>query len=317
MQAVFLDWQSVDSEDLDAACLRRLPLDWRFHPETRPAQLTECLKGQSVVVSNKVVLDAQALHQARDLKLICVAATGTNNVDLAAAAAHDIPVCNVRAYATASVVQHVFMLLLELVRCQPRYQQAMYEGRWQQSPHFCFLDYTIEELTGKTLGVVGYGELGRAVAAMAQQFGMQVKVAQRLHGEPEAGRVNLHELLPQVDVLSLHCPLSEVTRNLIGQRELAMMKPTAILINTARGGIVDELALLTALKAGRLGGAGIDVLVREPPRDGNALIEAALPNLIVTPHIAWASRQARQRLIEEVALNIQHFLDGRPRNRVN
>lgn len=317
MHAVFLDWQSVDNQDLDATCLHKLALDWQFHAATGQAQLAERLDGQAIVVSNKVVLDAQTLRDARDLKLICVAATGTNNVDLAAAAERQIPVCNVRAYATASVVQHVFMLLLSLVRCQPQYQRALQQGRWQQGPHFCFLDYTIEELTGKTLGIIGYGELGRAVAAMAKQFGMQVIVAQRTHGEPEAGRVDLHALLPQVDVLSLHCPLSEATRNSIGERELALMKPGAILINTARGGIVDESALLSALRAGRLGGAGIDVLEREPPSDGNALLEAVLPNLIVTPHIAWASRQARQRLIESVALNIRHFLDGEPCNQVN
>lgn len=317
MQAVFLDWQSVDNQDLDSACLHELSLNWQFHAATNSTQLSERLAGQSIVVSNKVLLNADTLQSAQDLKLICVAATGTNNVDLAAAAAHAIPVCNVRAYATASVVQHVFMLLLSLVRCQPHYQKALRQGRWQQSSHFCFLDYTIEELTGKTLGVVGYGELGQAVASMAKQFGMQVMVAQSLHGPPQAGRVDLYDLLPKVDVLSLHCPLSDSTRNLITARELSMMKPEAILINTARGGIVDESALLAALQAGRLGGAGIDVLECEPPSNGDALLEAALPNLIVTPHIAWASRQARQRLIELVALNIRHFLDGQPYNRVN
>jgi glycerate dehydrogenase len=317
MQAVFLDWESVDHQDLDAGCLQELPVDWQFYPSTSAAQLAERLHNQNIVVSNKVVLDAATIHAAAELKLICVAATGTNNVDLDAAARRDIPVCNVRAYATASVVQHVFMLILNLMRCQPQYQQALNQGRWQHSAHFCFLDYTIEELTGKTLGVIGYGELGRAVASMAEQFGMQVKVAQRLHAPPLAGRVALDELLPQVDVLSLHCPLSETTRQLIGTRELAMMKPSAILINTARGGIVDETALLAALRTGKLAGAGIDVLEREPPRDGNALLEAALPNLIVTPHIAWASRQARQRLIEGVAQNITAFLAGDPCQRVN
>lgn len=317
MHAVFLDWESVDNQDLDAGCLHSLPMHWQFHAATTPAQLAARLEGQAVVVSNKVVLDAATIRAATALQLICVAATGTNNVDVAAAAARGIPVCNVRAYATASVVQHVFMLILNLMRRQPQYQQALANGRWQQSAHFCFLDYTIEELTGKTLGVVGYGELGRAVANMAQQFGMQVQVAQRLYGDPEPGRVALDTLLSQVDILSLHCPLSEATRGLIGERELAMMKPSAFLINTARGGIVDETALLAALHAHKLGGAGIDVLEREPPREGNALLAATLPNLIVTPHIAWASRQARQRLIEGVAQNIQAFLTGQLQNRVN
>lgn len=317
MHAVFLDWESVDNQDLDRDCLQSLPVDWRFHAATTPEQLAANLSGQAIVVSNKVVLDAATIHAQPALKLVCVAATGTNNIDLQAATLRDIPVCNVRAYATPSVVQHVFMLILNLLRRLPDYRQAIRAGRWQGSRHFCFLDYTIEELSGKTLGIIGYGELGQAVARMAEQFGMRVLVAQRLHGEAQSGRVPLTELLPKVDVLSLHCPLSDETRGLIGAAELARMKPAAILINTARGGIVDEPALLAALLRGDLGGAGIDVLQSEPPRAGNVLLQQELPNLIVTPHIAWASRQARQRLIEGVAENIRAYLDGRVQNRVN
>jgi glycerate dehydrogenase len=209
------------------------------------------------------------------------------------------------------------MLMLNLLRRLPDYTQALRKGRWQRSEHFCFLDYTIEELAGKTLGIVGFGELGQAVAHMAEQFGMRVRVAQRLHGAAQAGRVPMHELLAEVDVLSLHCPLSDETRGLIGEPELGRMKPSAILINTARGGIVDEPALLAALRNGKLAGAGIDVLHNEPPRQGNSLLQAELPNLIVTPHIAWASRQARQRLLEGIAANVRAFLDGQPRNQVN
>jgi len=317
MHAVFLDWESVDNQDLDATCLRNLPVDWTFQAATTSGQLASHLRGQQIVVSNKVVLDAATIRAADDLQLICVAATGTNNIDLQVASERHIPVCNVRAYATPSVVQHVFMLMLNLLRRLPEYQQALHSGRWQQSAHFCFLDYTIEELTGKTLGIVGFGELGQAVAHMAEQFGMRVLVAQRLHGESLAGRVPLTELLSQVDVLSLHCPLSEETRGLIGAYELGLMKPSAILINTARGGIVDEPALLDALRHGRLAGAGMDVLHSEPPQQGNILLETGLPNLIVTPHIAWASRQARQRLIDGVAQNIHGFLSGQPQNQVN
>jgi glycerate dehydrogenase len=317
MHAVFLDWESIDNQDLDRRCLREMPVDWTFHGATDPAQLAVRLEGQAIVVSNKVVLDAASLHAASDLRLICVAATGTNNVDLLAATQHGIPVCNVRGYATPSVVQHVFMLILNLLRCLPNYQQALRDGRWQHSEHFCFLDYTIEELTGKTLGIVGYGELGQAVAHMAEHFGMRVLVAQRLHGAAQPGRIPLPELLTQVDVLSLHCPLSEQTRGLISANELQRMKPSAILINTARGGIVDEAALLDALRHGRLGGAGIDVLHKEPPHEGNILLQHVLPNLIVTPHIAWASRQARQRLLDSVAQNIQAYLNGQAQNRVN
>jgi glycerate dehydrogenase len=316
MHAVFLDWESVDNQDLDSARLRELPVNWIFHAATTPEQLAERLQGQEIVVSNKVVLDAAAIRAAQDLQLICVAATGTNNIDIQTASERRIPVCNVRAYATPSVVQHVFMLMLNLLRRLPEYQQALRNGHWQHSAHFCFLDYTIEELADKTLGIIGFGELGQAVAHMAEQFGMRVLVAQRLHGDAQSGRVPLPELLARVDVLSLHCPLSDETRGLIGEHELGLMKPSAILINTARGGIVDESALLTALRNGKLGGAGMDVLHSEPPREGNILLENILPNLIVTPHIAWASRQARQRLIAGIAQNIRGFLEGKPQNQV-
>jgi len=317
MHAVFLDWESLDHDDLDRQSLTALPLHWTLHAATTPAQLPERIAGQHIVVSNKVVIDAAAIASAREIQLICVAATGTNNVDTRAAGGRNIPVCNVRAYATPSVVQHVFMLLLNLMRQLPAYQRALMNGRWQQSEHFCFLDYTIEELTDKTIGIIGYGELGQAVARMAEQFGMQVRVAQRPGAAARADRIALEDMLPQVDVLSLHCPLTEETRGLIGARELALMKPSAILINTARGGIVDETALLQALRLGRLAGAGMDVLHSEPPREGNILLQQQLPNLIITPHIAWASRQARQRLLDGVIDNIRAFLNGQPQNRVN
>jgi len=317
MHAVFLDWESVDHADLDDACLRELPLEWNFYGASAPEELAPRLRGQAIVVSNKVLLDAQTIADAEYLRLVCVAATGTNNIDLAAAKLRGIPVCNVRAYATPSVVEHVFMLMLNLVRCLPAYTQALREDRWQQSRHFCFLDYTIEELAGKTLGVIGFGELGQAVARVAEQFGMRVLVAQRPRAPAQSGRIPLPELLPQVDVLSLHCPLTAETRNLINTERLRLMKPGSILINTARGGIVDETALLAALREGRLGGAGIDVLEVEPPKEGNVLLQQSMPNLIVTPHIAWASRQARQRLIEGIAANIRAYLNGQPQNRVN
>jgi len=316
MRAVFLDWESVDHADLDDRCLRELPLQWTFHSATSAAELASRLASQEIAVSNKVVLTAPLIGAADRLRLICVAATGTNNVDLAAATDRQIPVCNVRAYATPSVVEHVFMLMLNLTRRLPEYTQAVRAGRWQQSRQFCFLDFSIEELAGKTLGIIGYGELGKAVAGLAEQFGMRVLLAQRPHAT-QSGRLPLAELLPQVDVLSLHCPLTEETRNLINAEALRMMNPGAILINTARGGIVDEAALLEALREGRLGGAGIDVLHTEPPAEGNVLLQQSMPNLIVTPHIAWASRQARQRLIEGIAANIEAFLAGQILNQVN
>ncbi len=314
MLGVFLDHDTVDRGDLDLAALTGVLPDWRLHAYTRPEQLPERLAEATVVVSNKVRLDAAAFAAAPQLRLVCIAATGTNNVDLDAAHRHGITVCNVRGYATPAVVQHVYALLLALTTRLPEYRRDVAAGHWQASPYFCLLDHPIRELSGRTLGIVGYGELGKAVAQIAAAFGMAVLIAQRVGGPAQAGRVTLEELLPQVDVLSLHCPLTPQTRGLIGKRELVLMKPDAVLINTARGGLVDEVALAEVLRTGRLGGAGIDVLAEEPPRNGNPLLAADIPNLIVTPHIAWGSREARQRVIDAIAANIRAFLDGVPVN---
>jgi glycerate dehydrogenase len=316
MKGVMLDRGSLDPGDLDLSGLDAVIDDWSFYEETHPDEVIARLIDAQIVVSNKVVLDEAVLSSAPDLKLICVAATGTNNVDLAAAKSRGIMVCNVTGYATPSVVEHVFAIILALSRRLPDWQQAIEKGHWQQATHFCLLDYPMGELNGKTLGIVGYGELGRAVAQVAKAFGMQVLIAERPGGGAQSGRLPLEELLPQVDVLSLHCPLTDNTRNLISKTELELMKPTAILINTARGGIVDEAALAAALHAGQIGGAGVDVLTTEPPVKGNVLLDESIPNLIVTPHIAWASVESRQRLVNEVVENIRAFLDGTPRNRV-
>ena len=269
-----------------------------------------------MVVTNKVVLDRDTLAGAEDLRLVCIAATGTNNVDLAAARELGIAVTNVARYATPAVVQHVFALILALTTRLPDYQRAVAAGAWQRHDAFCLLDHPIRELAGRTLGIVGFGELGQAVARVADAFGMSVLIAQRPGGPPQAGRLPLDALLPRVDVLSLHCPLTDATRGLIGARELGLMRRDALLINTARGGLVDEAALAAALRGGDLGGAGVDVLTREPPAEGNPLLAADIPHLIVTPHTAWASREARQRLLDEVAANIAAFLAGQTRNRV-
>ena len=316
MKGVLLDRDSLDAGDLDLSALERCFSHWQSYPATRPEQLAERIAGAEVVISNKVHLDGTVLRQARQLRLVCVAATGTNNVDLEAAHERGIRVCNVLAYATPSVVEHVFTQLLALVRHSREYEARMRQRDWQRAAHFCLLEPPLHELAGKTLGIVGYGELGKGVARVAQAFGMKILLAQRPGGAPQTGRMPLMELLPQVDVLSLHCPLTEQTRNLIGAAQLAVMKPGAILINTARGGMVDEPALLRALAEGRLGGVAIDVLGEEPPRGGNPLLEAGLPNLIVTPHIAWASVEARQRLVAELTANVCAFQRGEPRNRV-
>ncbi len=313
MRGVFLDRDSLDTGDLDLAPLEASLPELVLHGATAPGEVRGHIREATVVITNKVVLDADALTAAPRLRLVCVAATGTNNVDLDAAREHGITVCNARGYGTAAVVQHVFALILALSTRLPEYSAAVAAGRWQRASQFCLLDYPIREIAGKTLGIVGLGELGSGVARIAEAFGMTVRVAQRPGTlEPEPGRVPLPALLPEVDVLSLHCPLTPQTRGLIGEWELALMRRDAVLINTARGGLVDEAALATALRRGALGGAGVDVLTTEPPADGNPLLAGDIPNLIVTPHVAWASREARQRMVEQVAENIAGFLAGQP-----
>lgn len=314
MLGVFLDRDSVDRGDLDFSSLDNVIDDWQLYGLTRPDDLTSRIEDAEIIISNKVMLDETAFKAAPQLKLVCVAATGTNNVDLAAAHKHGITVSNVRGYATPSVSQHVFALILSLSIHLGKYRRAVKKGEWQQSPHFCLLDYPIEELAGKTLGIIGYGELGHAVARIAEAFDMQVLISDHRGVVPRAGRVAFEQVLAEADVISLHCPLTSETANLIGAAEIEHMKPGAFLINTARGGIVNEQALADALRDGHLGGAGVDVLTKEPPTDDNPLLADDIPNLVVTPHIAWASRASRQRLLDEIGKNISAFLAGTPRN---
>ena len=313
---VFLDLDSIDRDDLDLSKLNATVDNWHWHGLVEQGDLPAALEDADVVVSNKVVLTEEHLAGARRLKLVCIAATGTNNIDLEAAGRHDIAVCNVSGYATQSVVQQVFTLLLVLTTRFNVYNAAVKRGDWSRSRFFCLLDYPIRELAGRTIGIVGYGHLGKAVAGIAEAFGMQVLLAKRDAADQRSDRIALHELLPQVDVLSLHCPLTESNRGLIGADELALMKQDAVLINTARGGLVDEQALIEALQNGRIGGAGLDVLEIEPPPAGYPTTRADLPNLLITPHTAWASAESRQRLLDEIALNIQAFKAGHVRNRV-
>ncbi len=315
MNGVFLDLDSLDRGDLRLDPLWATLPRWRHFAHTSPAQVAERLAGCQVVISNKVMLDETALRTTDALELICVAATGVDNVDLEAARRRGIAVCNVTGYATPSVVQHVYALILALATRLCHYRKAVQDGDWSRSEHFCLLDHPIEEIAGKTLGIIGYGELGRAVAAAGSAFGLEVVVAKGRG--TEGPRLPLPRLLECADIVSLHCPLTPETRNLIGAAELARMKPGALLINTARGGLVDSSALLQALCSGRLGGAALDVLEDEPPAPDHPLLQARLPNLIVTPHVAWASRQARQRLVDELVANIQAFLCGERRNRVD
>jgi glycerate dehydrogenase len=315
MKAVFLDFKSVDRDDLDLTALHQSHSDWTLHDETFHNETAERINHAEIVVTNKVPINRYLIENSPHLKLICVAATGTNNVDLQAAKENGVTGTNVTAYGTPSVVQHVFAVMFALASRLQDYTRLVSEGAWQKSTQFCLLDYPITELAGKTLGIIGYGELGRGVAQAAAAFGMKVVVAR--HGDtPMEGRIPLDELLAVSDVITLHLPLTRETKNLVDARALSLMKPSAFLINAARGGIVDEQALADALRESRIGGAAVDVLTQEPPVDGNPLLASDLPNLIVTPHIAWASRESRQRLIDDVASTVAEWHTGQIRNQV-
>jgi glycerate dehydrogenase len=318
MRGVFLDLDTVSHQgDVDLAPLRASLAALTVHGVTPGAELPARIAAAEVVLTNKCALDAAAFAAAPDLKLVCLAATGYNNVDLDAARARGVGVCNIRAYCTPGVVQHVFALLLAHAQHLDGYRALVAARAWERAPQFTLLDHPIHELAGRTLGVIGWGELGRAVAAVAAAFGMQVLVAERKGAAPRTGRVAFEEVLRRSDFISLHCPLDASTRGLIGAAELALMKPSAVLINCARGAVVDEAALAAALRAGRIAGAGIDVLSQEPPTAGNPLLEPGIPNLIVTPHVAWAAVEARQRAIGQMAECVAAFRRGERLNRVD
>ncbi len=311
-RAVFLDHTSLDLGDLDLGTLRESVGELVLHASTTAEQVAERLKGAQVAISNKVVIDAGTFSACPDLKLVLVTATGTNNIDLVSAREHGVTVCNCQGYGTPSVAQHTLLLLLALATRLPDYQQAVHQGLWQKSKQFCQLDFPIVELEGKTLGLLGHGELGGAVARLAEAFGMRVLLGQ-IPGRPaRADRLPLAELLPQIDALTLHCPLNDNTRDMIGAHELSLMKPHAFVVNTARGGLINEQALADALRNGHLGGAASDVLSVEPPIAGNPLLAGDIPRLIITPHSAWGAREARQRIVSQITENAQAFFAGAP-----
>lgn len=312
---VFLDAATMGDTDLSVLTSDSVRLT--CFDDTAVGQVLPRLADASIAIVNKVQLTAAILQQLPRLKLICVAATGVNNVDVKAAAQLGIVVCNVRGYADATVAQHVFALLLQLNNNIAQYHQAVVSGRWSQSRHFCLLDYPVSELAGKTFAVIGYGALGQATARLAKAFDMNVIIAERAGAHPpRAGRVSFTSALAQADVISLHCPLSSDTEQLFNQHTFIQMKHGAILINTARGGLIDPQALLAALNSGQLAGAALDVLMQEPPAATDLLVRANLPNLIITPHIAWASIEARQRMVQQIQHNITGFLNGQVQNQV-
>lgn len=294
--------------------------DCTIYPVTSPSETRQRLIGQSVAVTNKVVIDRAVFSSAvaKELRLIVVAATGTDIIDREAAKEFGVRVCNVPGYATQSVAQFTLALILELATRAARYSAAVRSDAWQKSPVFTLLDFPSIELKGKKLGIIGYGNIGRAVAEIAQGLGLEVLIAARpgSAGPIPPGRLPLEELLRQADVITLHCPLSQQTKNLINPETLSLMKPSAFLVNTARGALIDETALIHALRKKRLAAAALDAISQEPPLAGHPIIEAAkeLDNLLVTPHTAWSTREARQRLLTEVANNISAFFEGKPRN---
>lgn len=308
---VFLDRASLNAN------LRRpaFPHTWQEYPVTSASELAGRLRGASIAITNKVPLRAATLEALPGLRMIAIAATGYDVVDIDYCKAHQIAVANIRNYAVHTVPEHAFALITALRRNLLAYRADVERGRWQQVDQFCFIDHPIRDLHGATLGIVGEGALGQATAHIARGFGMQVLFAD--HAPPKAPGVEFspfEQVLTQSDVLSLHVPLSDSTRNLIGASELRKMKPTALLINTSRGGLVEEAALARALKEGWIAGAGFDVLTTEPPKHGNPLLELHMPNFILTPHVAWASEGAMQFLADQLIDNIEAFVAGHPQH---
>lgn len=320
MKGVFLDSDSIAQERLDLAKLNALPIEWTFYPQTTPEQVQERIGDAEIVLTNKVPMNAETMAACPSLKLIAVIATGTNVIDIEAAKKHGVGVANVGGYGSYAVAQHTMTLLLALAANVQRYSDDVRAGKWAEQDQFCLLDYPMYELKGKKLVIVGYGEIGQSVARMAEAFGMEILVASSRPGQSSVGGIErrpLEELLPIADAITFHCPLTDATKNLIDAPQLKAMKNTALIINTARGGLINEAALAQALKDGEIGGAGVDVLTVEPPKAGNPLVDPEIKNLILTPHCAWGPDETRQRLLNEVVLNIEAFLNGESRNRLD
>jgi glycerate dehydrogenase len=316
MKAVFLDFATM-GPGLDLSPLRALLPELELFDITADAQLVERVHDVEFVLTNKMRLTAALIQNSPALRFIGLTATGTDNVDLVAAQARGIAVCNIRGYCTQSITEHVFGLILNFTHSLSRYNAAVRAGDWQRADDFCLLAYPIRDLRSMTLGIVGYGELGQGVARAARSFGMDVIVSTRPGRDGvAAGRVSFDELLLRSDVISLHCPLTEATRDLFGAAEFEKMRSSAMLINTARGGLVNSAALVAALQNGSIAAAAVDVLPEEPPVHGDPLLDYVDPGLVITPHVGWGSNEARQAAIEELASNIGAYLQGESRNRV-
>jgi len=310
---VFLDRTSLMAEVRRPA----FPHAWQEYAASTPEEAVQRLQGASIAITNKVPLRREVLMQLPHLRMIAVAATGTEHVDLDCCRERGVSVANIRNYAVHAVPEHVFMLILALRRNLLAYREDLRQGLWQQASQFCLFTHPLRDLHGSTLGIIGYGALGQAVARLGEAFGMRWLAAEHKGVTTlRPGFTAFEQVLQESDVVTLHAPLNEQTRNLIAAPELALMQPHALLINTARGGLVDEQALADALRRGTIGGAGFDVLSVEPPRQGNVLLELDVPNFILTPHVAWASREAMQTLADQLIDNVEGFVRGESRNRV-
>ncbi|WP_256383296.1 D-2-hydroxyacid dehydrogenase [Photobacterium toruni] len=291
---------------------------WHQYEATTPSQVVERLQHATIVITNKVILDSQVLAQLPQLKFIAIAATGTNNIDLDYCRSHNIKVANIQGYATRSVPEHVIAMIFALKRNLAGYQQDIRNGEWQHQQQFCFFTHPITDVAGSTLGIIGNGSLGQAVATLAQAIGMNILFAE--HAGATQCRDGYHpfeQVLREADIVSLHCPLMSTTHNMIAASQLALMKPNAILINTSRGGLINEQALVDALLSGQIAAAGIDVFTEEPAPTTNPLIaHSSLSNLILTPHVAWGSDSAIQTLVNQLIDNINSFHQGTHKNQL-
>ena len=321
MHAVFLDYKTVDANDLDLGSIEALLPEIVVHSFSNQEEVLSRIEDIEVAIANKVVFDANVFARATKLKLICVTATGTNNIDLEAAKQSGVVVCNIKDYCTDSVVQHVLLSMLTLKHSSRDYSASMDNGDWQEGNSFSLLQHPITELSGKSLGIIGYGVLGQGVARAATTLGLRVLISESFaeNNKPDEGiaRVSFDTLLAESDIISLHCPLTDNTEGLFDETAFEQMKSSAILINTARGGLINDHALIKAIEDKAIAGAAIDVLDQEPPDSGHPLMQKQYSNLIITPHIAWAAREARQRALDRIAENIEAFQNNRPINVVN
>lgn len=317
LRIVFLDRETISPQTV----LRPLSFahELTVHHRTAPDQVAARIARADIVISNKVAIGKDAIDAAPGLKMVAVAATGTDMVDLDACAARGIVVSNIRGYAINTVPEHTFALIFALRRSLVAYRESVKAGRWHEAAQFCYFDFPIKDLTGSVLGIIGDGVLGQAVAAIARALGMKVLFAARKGADkPGALYTPFEQVLNDSDIITLHCPLNAQTRNMIDDREFAQMTRKPILINTARGGLVNEHALVRALHAGLISGAGFDVVAPEPPDNQHPLVKLLeLPNFILTPHVAWASDEAVQGLTDQLMDNIEAFYDGSPRNVVH